>query len=283
MGVSLLLASAAAGCFSRCFVHPMDTLRTRLMASAGATTLRAAFRQIAARDGPRGFYRGFAVSVALQAPAVATYLTTYDVAKAASPLPPHAPATHLAAGLAAEAVSAVFWVPMEVVKQRAQLRSGPAGATAAVVRDLLRAEGPAALFRGYGLTLGVFGPYAMVYFVAYERFKKMAGKRDARPLPTPVVAACASAAGAIAGGITTPLDVIKTRIQTQGDVATRQGGLVRPRAYRGTWHAVRVIAAEEGLRGFAKGLWARVLWIMPGTAITFSTFEFLKQYFDLKP
>ena len=80
------------------------------------------------------------------------------------------PLIHMAAGLTAESVSAVFWVPMEVLKQRMQVGGQMRGA-AEVLRDLLRREGPRALFKGYALTVGVFGPYAMVYFVGYERFK----------------------------------------------------------------------------------------------------------------
>lgn len=218
----------------------------------------------------------------MQAPAVSTYLTTYDLAKANLPLPASSPPaiTHLTAGLTAEAISAVFWVPMEVVKQRAQVRQGEISAAGSrvIVRDLVRREGVRALFSGYGLTLGVFGPYAMVYFVMYERFKLLAGEGERR-LGTGIVAACAAGAGAIAGAVTTPLDVVKTRIQTQGDLQGCSGG----GAYRGTRDAVRVIARQEGIRGFGKGLAARVLWLMPGTAITFSTFEFLKAYFKLGP
>lgn len=275
MGISLLLASAASGCISRTFVHPMDTLRSLQMVSRTNQSLLSTARAVLSKDGFRGFYRGFGIAVVMQAPAISTYLTTYDLAKKNLPLPLAAPpaATHLAAGLVAEAVSAVFWVPMEVIKQRAQVRQGAlsAAGSSVVVRDLVRREGVRALFSGYGLTLGAFGPYAMVYFVMYERFKAMAGEGE-RPLGTPVVAGCAATAGAIAGAITTPLDVIKTRIQTQGDVG---GG------YRGTWHAVRVISRQEGIRGFGRGFLARILWLTPGTAITFSTFEFLKQYFKL--
>lgn len=281
----LLMASAAAGCLSRCVVHPMDTLRSLLMVRAGGGTLRKVATEVVARDGLRGLYRGFGVSVVMQAPAVATYLTTYERAKGA--MGGEGAAVHLASGLVAETVSAVFWVPMEVVKQRAMVRGGEMAAASSLVvaRDLLAYEGPRALFKGYGLTVGVFGPYSMVYFMAYERFKSACAKR--RELGNTAVAGSAAAAGAIAAAVTTPLDVIKTRLQTQGDLRRRvpAGTLEAPAtaSYEGTWHAARVIAAEEGVRGFLKGISARVLWIMPGTAITMSTFEYLKRRFNLVP
>ncbi|CAN8072088.1 unnamed protein product [Agarophyton chilense] len=214
----------------------------------------------------------------MQAPAVATYLSTYDYSKehisVATGISNTAPVVHLASGLVAETVSAVFWVPMEVIKQRAQVRTGALAAahTAVIAKDLIAHEGPRALFKGYGLTVGVFGPYSMLYFMAYERFKSLGGNGS-----TAGTAASAAGAGAIAAACTTPLDVIKTRIQTQGDV-TR--GASR---YSGTWDAMKSIAREEGIHSFFRGTSARVLWIMPGTAITMSCFEFLKSYFRLAP
>lgn len=288
MGAGLLLASAAAGALSRCVVHPLDTLRARLMVSSAPAGggMYAVARSIVATEGVRGLYRGFGVSVVMQAPAVATYLTSYDRSKAGladmSGMSPKHPAVHLGAGLIAETISAVFWVPMEVIKQRAQVRTsgGAAASSVGVARDLLRHEGPRALFKGYGLTVGVFGPYSMIYFVCYERFKEVWSKilqLEEKSLPLYAVASSASSAGAIAAATTTPLDIVKTRLQTQGDVTLRTSpGATRPTQYTSTWHAVRTIAVEEGVRGLTRGVTARVLWIMPGTAITMSSYSWMK-------
>lgn len=320
MGIGLLLASAASGCLARIFVHPLDTIRSRLMVSTSKT---ASFNSVASTllksDGFRGLYRGFGISVTMQAPAIATFLTSYDWAKAniSNPSTPYftstSPLVHLVSGLVAETVSAVFWVPMEVVKQRAQVRRGTlsAATSTTIVRDLLRHEGPRALFKGYGLTVGVFGPYSMLYFMAYERFKADAAcfifddRHATNRLSTAAVAVCAGSAGGIAAACTTPLDVIKTRLQTQGDIvmgtdtgaasssngktgtvaSTRKLGnsSQQHQMYRSTWHAARSIAVQDGLSGFFRGMSARVLWIIPSTAITMSTFEFLKSYFHLQP
>ncbi|KAI0563220.1 mitochondrial carrier (BOU / S-adenosylmethionine carrier) [Gracilaria domingensis] len=247
-----------------------------MVSTSRTASLKTALTDIITRDGVQGLYRGFGISVIMQAPAVATYLTTYDYAKQytakASGISDTSPLIHLASGLIAETVSAVFWVPMEVIKQRAQVRTGALAAahTSVIAKDLIAHEGPRALFKGYGLTVGVFGPYSMIYFMAYENFKNLGGDSS-----TALTAASAAGAGAIAAACTTPLDVIKTRIQTQGDV-TR--GTSR---YTGTWDAMKSIAREEGMYSFFRGTSARVLWIMPGTAITMSCFEFLKSYFRL--
>lgn len=316
MGIGLLLASAASGCVSRTFVHPLDTIRSRLMVSTGKScTFGSIAQDLIRADGFRGLYRGFGISVVMQAPAISTFLTTYDWAKVrlteqqlvrSEYLQVTSPAVHLVCGFVAETVSAVFWVPMEVIKQRAQVRSVLKTSTSlSILRDLLRYEGPANLFKGYGLTVGVFGPYSMIYFMCYERFKAdmscytFGDRHGVKKLTTSSIAACAASAGAIAAACTTPLDVIKTRLQTQDDVQlVRQGkdgsktlpmsgkqnsvGGNQQQMYRSTWHAAKSIAQQEGVSGFFRGVSARVLWIMPSTAITMSTFEYLKSYFNLE-
>eukprot|EP00871_Galdieria_phlegrea_P001879 jgi/Galph1/2692/GphlegSOOS_G1349.1 len=217
----------------------------------------------------KSLYRGFGVSVTVQAPAVATYLTTYDLSKNliskkfekhSELLQSSSPLTHLCSGFIAEAVSAVFWVPMEVLKQRVQVRSKDANSLSAL-RDLLKYEGPRTLFKGYFLTLGVFGPYSMIYFVCYERFKLWGRKLEADgSAELPLRSSCLALHPVV-------------QYQIQGDILYQKGSVY----YRNSWDVARKILQQEGWRGFFRGLSARVLWIMPGTAITMSSFEWFKQ------
>jgi len=75
-------------------------------------------------------------------------------------------------------------------------------------------------------------------------------------------------AGALAGGtaaaITTPLDVCKTLLNTQ---TSRTEGLA---------NAVRTVYAYGGVTAFYRGLGARVVHIMPSTAICWSVYELFK-------
>ena len=272
MGAALWLASATAGVISRGVVHPLDTIRTVQMTSAHALTLRSTLSRIISSDGLRGLYRGFGASLLLHAPAISIYLSVYERTRDA--LPPEYPRilTHAASGFVAEAASAVVWAPLETIKQRAQVRS--TGGSAVVLRELLQREGPRALLSGYNATLVVFAPYAMLYFVVYERCRQEARDRYGRE-SNGTVAASAACAGAVAAGITTPLDVVKTRIQTQGDMWS--GGAVKRRKYTGMIDAIRSIGRTEGMSAFSRGMAARMLWMMPGTAITMTTFEFLKR------
>lgn len=75
------------------------------------------------------------------------------------------------------------------------------------------------------------------------------------------------AAGAVAAAFTTPLDVCKTLLNTQ------EGGIG---STRGLLDAIRKVHKVAGIRGFFKGLQARVLYQMPATAVCWSTYEFFK-------
>jgi solute carrier family 25, member 34/35 len=57
-----------------------------------------------------------------------------------------------------------------------------------------------------------------------------------------------AACGAVT--VTNPMEVVKTRLQLQGELAAR--GQVR-KVYTGVLQALRIIAVKEGIRGSAQG------------------------------
>lgn len=67
-------------------------------------------------------------------------------------------------------------------------------------------------------------------------------------------------AGAVAAAVTTPLDVCKTVLNTQ------QGGV----RVQGMIHAFKIVYRYAGIRGYFRGLSARILYQMPATAICWS-------------
>lgn len=77
---------------------------------------------------------------------------------------------------------------------------------------------------------------------------------------------CGSLAGGIAAGLTTPLDVVKTRLMTQkaGSGAAQYKGLV---------DCLVRVAREEGTGALFKGIGPRVINIALGGAIFFGAYE----------
>ncbi|KAF4365921.1 hypothetical protein G4B88_008394 [Cannabis sativa] len=202
---------------------------------------------------------------------------------------------HLTAGIIGGAASSLIRVPTEVVKQRMQ--TGQFASAPNVVRLIIAKEGFKGLYAGYGSFLLRDLPFDAIQFCMYEQLRigyKIARKigleicgwrifpncyfsafpsflednplarRELNDLETAMIGAFA---GAITGAITTPLDVIKTRVMVQG--STKQ--------YKGICDCVGSIMREEGSRIFFKGTALRVLCIGIGGSIFFGVLERTKQ------
>lgn len=169
MTLALLAALAVSGAHSCCVAHPLDTLRARLMTSrSDDATLLPCIRRLVVTNGVRGVYRGFGVYFFMQAPAIATYLTTYERAKA--PIvdslglsSPHS-VVHLSSDMTAATLGTVLWVPVEAVKQRAEVcGSSPLK----VSGEVLRHEVPRAFLKCYAVTVAVLGLAQILSTVLY--------------------------------------------------------------------------------------------------------------------
>jgi solute carrier family 25 S-adenosylmethionine transporter 26 len=97
--------------------------------------------------------------------------------------------------------------------------------------------------------------------------------------------------GAITGAITTPLDVLKTRLMVQVDILMRSSKIFslhhclfkhsdvyfnsqgQANQYRGIISCAQTILREEGAGAFLKGIEPRVLWIGIGGSIFFGVLE----------
>ncbi|XP_008237469.1 PREDICTED: probable S-adenosylmethionine carrier 2, chloroplastic [Prunus mume] len=255
-----VIAGGAAGVFVEAALYPIDTIKTRLqVAHAGGKIVL------------KGLYSGLAGNLAGVLPASAIFVGVYEPTKQKllKALPENLSAlAHLTAGAIAGAASSVVRVPTEVVKQRmqtAQFSSAPDA-----VRLILAKEGFKGLYAGYGSFLLRDLPFDAVQFCIYEQLRigfKLAARRD---LSDPEVAMIGAFAGAVTGAITTPLDVIKTRLMVQGS----------ENQYRGIYDCVRTIMREEGSPALWKGIGPRVLWIGIGGSIFFGVLERTKQILE---
>ena len=175
----------------------------------------------------------------------------------------------LAASLGEIAACAVR-VPTEVIKQRAQAGQH-AGSRAALAHIFAqrRTQGTAhvlrELYRGWGITVFREIPFTVIQFPLWEAMKRWSlAQRPAESRPTRVTAAesavFGSLSGAVAAGLTTPLDVLKTRMM----LATTRTGVVSL--------AVK-IAREEGAKAFFRGVGPRTMWISIGGAVFLGSYQ----------
>jgi hypothetical protein len=103
-------------------------------------------------------------------------------------------------------------------------------------------------------------PFTATQFMAYESLSKvMNPQKEYDPISHCMAGGLA---GAFAAAITTPLDVIKTLLQTRG--LSQQAEI---RNVRGIVNAAAIIKKEFGWRGFMRGWRPRIITTMPSTAI----------------
>lgn len=299
--VPTMLGSATAGMLARIPCHPIDTAKARLQVQTtqAATSYRHAGHAlvaIARSEGLAGLYRGFGITFLGSAPASLLYFTSYEVAKQLLARRGEAAggAVHFAAGMLAETVSCLLWVPIDVVKERMQVQRPVSGATTSLTyytdtRDAFRkiaaTEGILGLYRGYGATVASFGPFSALYFSFYERLKAFALARSgggggaAAQLPLAYQIATACTAGAAASLLTSPLDMAKLRLQVQRGMAAASAAgeaptaAAAPFAYRNMVDGLVQIVRREGAAALFKGAGARMAFHAPTTAITMTLFE----------
>ncbi|XP_042222036.1 mitoferrin-1-like isoform X2 [Homarus americanus] len=208
-------------------------------------------------------------------PAHAFYFSTYEGIKATfgsnNAFQNHI--VNAGAGCGATLLHDAIMVPADVIKQRMQMYNSPYSSCFDCLRKLYRSEGVKAFYRSFTTQLVMNLPFHAIHIVTYEKFQSvMNPERDYNPRAHMVAGA---AAGAAASAFTTPLDMCKTVLNTQETSA-----LVHLQQSRvvGLLGALRTIYVMNGVAGFFKGIQARVLYQMPGTAISWSIYELFKHH-----
>ncbi|PUU81540.1 mitochondrial carrier domain-containing protein [Tuber borchii] len=279
---SNLVAGAFAGVMEHVVMYPVDAIKTRMQIvnptpAAMYTGITNAVAQISSTEGVRSLWRGIA-SVAVGAgPAHAVYFGTYEAVKqklGGNVGSEHHPFAVATAGACATIASDALMNPFDVIKQRMQVHGSTYESIADCARSVYRNEGFRAFYISYPTTLAMTIPFTAIQFTAYESLAKVLNPtRRYDPFSH-----CLSGgmAGAVAAAMTTPLDVIKTLLQTRG---TSQDGRIRNS--KGLLDAAKIIHEREGYRGFFKGLRPRIVTTMPSTAICWTSYEMAKYYLRL--
>ncbi len=273
-----LESSAIAGIATRTMLHPIDTCKVRIQTAQGEvsgvccritliTYLQNVLKSMASiyrNEGLRSLYRGFLPAIAGTVPGVCLYFTAYKMSKAELEARFHwnSYMIDFTAGLLAEAVSCVVWVPTDVMKERAQ--ASRVASTPYTFSSILRQEGLRGLYRGYGATLASFGPFSAFYFMFVEKFKSLRRSQTNRTDLSfyELLPICATAGGA-AAFVTAPLDLIKVRMQVER--RTRESPGFLPMMFR--------VLREGGIKALFRGGGSRVWFAVPNTAITMSIME----------
>lgn len=139
------------------------------------------------------------------------------------------------------------------------------------MRTVYAREGLAAFYISYPTTLTMTVPFTAIQFSVYEQLKKLFNPSGSYSPLTHVTAG--GIAGGVAAGLTTPLDVAKTLLQTRGTADDKQ-----IRNARGMVDAFRIIFQRDGFKGFWRGSAPRVVTFMPSNALSWLSYEFFSTY-----
>eukprot|EP00668_Euglena_longa_P022917 GGOE01028542.1.p1 GENE.GGOE01028542.1~~GGOE01028542.1.p1 ORF type:complete len:317 (+),score=74.21 GGOE01028542.1:26-952(+) len=276
-------AGLSAGAISTVCCHPIDSLKTRIQAQE-APALRQlnavcysssvqAVRTIYHQEGLLAFYQGMAPALIGSACAWGLYFGWYQYLRAV--LSAELPVRDFIAASAAGIIGTTLTSPIWLIKTRLQLyeRGGRSPSMLSEFRLVLRTDGPPGLFRGLvPQLLLVLNP--SIQLTLYEQLKawccRITGRDPRAKLPDRHLTACIVVSKTVATTLTTPLSVIKVRMQDP-----RNYNQLCPGRYSGMLQSMATIYRGEGLRGFFRGLAPTLVKPLPGSLVTFLTYEWV--------
>lgn len=174
-------AGLVAGAGAAAIASPTDLLMIQMAASKQfpPPSMFQVGREVIAKDGVLGLYKGLGTTVTRAAVLGATKMATYDVVK-----------TELRKGGWTEGPGLVFTASVATglaitittspaTNLQTIIMSGNAagggGGMLAAASDIMRRQGPIGFFRGFGMQWARFGPYAVVQFAVWESLRSVCG------------------------------------------------------------------------------------------------------------
>jgi len=293
-GLKNALASGLAAAFVKVALAPLDTIKTiqqrnRFVASDALSFFDAGKIATEKGRGVMGLYAGVGVTVVGAMPSVGLYFGVYSyskrvignfledtfVAKRSDTCDVNEEtierrkkiltilsiATSAAIG---NTVASVARVPYEVMKQK--LQTGDYANTIIALKSMISSSNPIQAFFPLGSISSQMVrdiPYAIVSLLTYEHVR--ANWVKTRENPTIFHDMVAGAfAGGLASYVTNPMDVVKTRLQTDVD-------------YLGVRDCAMRVWNEEGFLGFLKGSKPRLMHKIPANGLFFVGYEFWRR------
>lgn len=244
-----MLAGGLGGTMGDMLMHSLDTVKTRQQGDPHMppkyTSMGNTYWTILRQEGVfRGLYSGVTPAFVGSFAGTVIFFGCYESSKRMMIDHGVAPwIAYFASGWCADLAASPLYVPTEVLKTRLQLQGRHNNpffssgynyrGTMHALRTIYRLEGFNELFSGYKATLFRDLPFSALQFAFYEQEQKIAKQwvGPGREIGLPLEILTGASAGGMAGVLTCPMDVVKTRIQTELDpelaAAARAGKTAR--------------------------------------------------------
>lgn len=189
-----LISGGVAGLVVDVVLFPIDTIKTRLQSE----------KKFWRAGGFRGIYNGLGPAAIGSVPSAALFFCTYESIKKlllpkVSEHQTHL--VHMSSAAIAEIVACLVRVPVEIAKQRRQVKNSQYKSTATgILLEAYRTEGiTKGIYRGFGATLLREIPFSFIQYPLWEYLKLHWTEFTGLPLTFLSVAVCGAIAGGIAG------------------------------------------------------------------------------------
>lgn len=279
------LAGLFSGLTSSILLQPADLLKTRVQQSHQTASLLPTLKAILSSPHPiRSLWRGTLPSALRTGFGSALYFTSLnalrqglvqsgtpialassgasqDGAGRSSALPKLSNTANLATGAVARVAAGFVMMPVTVLKVRYESDYYAYRSLYGAGRDIVRTEGVRGLFSGFGATAARDAPYAGLYVLFYEQFKRHMSVLSSSSSSTSINFVSGALAAGLATAITNPFDAVKTRLQL---MPTKYGNMLR---------AVRLMVHEDGVRSLFGGLGLRMARKALSAALAWSVYE----------
>lgn len=288
-------AGGVAGAISRTVVSPLERLKIlyqiqRVGREEYKMSVVKGLMKMWKEEGWRGFTRGNGTNCIRIIPYSAVQFGSYNFYKRffePSPGAELSSVRRLICGGAAGITSVFFTYPLDIVRTRLSIQSAsfaalesPAGGKLpgmwTTLLIMYHTEGGIlALYRGIIPTIAGVAPYVGLNFMTYELVRSyFTPEGESNPTAIRKLAAGAIS-GAVAQTCTYPFDVLRRRFQ----INTMSG---MGYEYKSIFDAIRVIIAQEGIKGMYKGIIPNLLKVAPSMASSWLTFEITRDLLTIR-
>ncbi|OAR02463.1 hypothetical protein LLEC1_00948 [Akanthomyces lecanii] len=254
-----------------------------------------AIRDVYRSGGVRGFFAGNGLNVVKIMPETAIKFGSYEAAKRAfANVEGHGDPQRInsfskfTAGGVAGMIAQFCVYPLDTLKFRLQCSTveGGLSGVALMKQTAVKMYADGGIRAGYrGVTMGLVGmfPYSAIDMSTFEFLKTTYRAKIAKQLgcheddveignvATGIIGATSGAFGAT---VVYPLNVVRTRLQTQGTA-------MHTATYTGIWDVTQKTIQKEGVRGLYKGLTPNLLKVAPALSITWVVYENSKKVLGL--
>lgn len=216
------------------------------------------------------------------------------------------PFVHASASAIAEMGSCLVLAPAEVIKQNAQMLRKQDNSSSETrrstsleaLRQVTSSGAQRRLFSGYTALVARNLPFTAIQFPIFEHVRntvwasrsqgRAEGEEQGLVETAVVTGTSAGAAGAFAAFITTPSDVVKTRMMLSAGEAgdnshstsspshVEKSASSRSKPKRGSLEVTRDVYRRHGVRGLFRGGGLRAVWTAVGSGLYLGTYEMSK-------